>query len=69
MLINIDKSKIMAFYETIEQRELRDSTDFCINRRFPTPSKWTIEEVEEFTYLELLRAPALFMNKAVEHAC
>jgi hypothetical protein len=32
MLINMDKTHIMAFCETIEQRELRDSTDFFINR-------------------------------------
>ena len=32
MLINMDKTQIMAFCETIEQRELRDSTDFFINR-------------------------------------
>jgi hypothetical protein len=69
MLINIDKTKIMAFYETIEQKQLRDSSDFFINRRFPTPSKWTIDEVEEFTYLGLLLDPALFIYKAAEHAC
>jgi hypothetical protein len=55
MLINTDKTKIMTFYETIEQRESRDSTDFYIKRR----SKWTIDEVQEFTYLGLLLDPAL----------
>jgi hypothetical protein len=69
MLMNMDKTQIMAFCETIEQRELRDSTDFFIKRRFPTPSKWTIDEVEEFTYLGLLLDPAPSMYKAAEHAC
>jgi|LauGreDrversion2_3_1035106.scaffolds.fasta_scaffold75596_1 hypothetical protein len=60
MLINTDKTKIMAFYESTEQKELRSNTyDFYIQRRYPTPSKWTFDEVQEFTYLGLLLAPAL----------
>ena len=56
---------------------MRDSHNFYIHktistyikRRYPTPSKWTIDEVQEFTYLGLLLDPALSMYEAAEHAC
>ena len=55
--------------EEEEATRTERSTDFFINHRFPTPSKWTIDEVEELTYLGLVLDPALFMYKTAEHAC
>jgi hypothetical protein len=35
MKTNIDKTKIMDFYETIEQKQASDSTDFFIKPQIP----------------------------------
>jgi len=69
MQINTEKTKIMVFYETTQQKELRQPKTFHITTRFPTPDLIPLQEVTEFTYLGITLDPALLMHKAAAHAC
>ena len=69
MQINTEKTKIMVFYETTQQKEIRRPATFHITSRFPTPAIIRLQEVVEFTYLGLTLDPGLLMHKAAKQAC
>jgi len=67
LLINADKTKIMAFHENKKHRKLRErlTPSFYLYSSFPSASRVELKVVEEFEYLGLCLDSKLLMHGAV----